>query len=464
MLKLAHLTAFWPRTYTCELFKLGPDTLKDIAAVPEKRQCVLLLDALDEDPEALGRINARLQEVLEATVNFRRVIITCRTQFFPGKAAGSSGGPEQVVVGGFSCPMIFVSLFNEQQVTEYLKKRYPRRWYHFLPLIANKPQVRASVLLKKMGSLKMRPLLLAHIEDLVAVPDRKWNEYAVFDALVTAWLNREYRKLRRTYGDETPSVAELRLACISLAEQMQLGGDRRVAAAELEKLVARNLPWSALHSFDIGGRTLLNRDAAGFYRFSHYSLQEFLVASGLSVGAIVSSPPMTQLIAMLVVQSELTTPRSNPLDLRGLIAPSAWLVRACLNGAELGEANLTSANLTSANLTSTKFVNAVLTGAILTGANLSSANLRGAQLEKADLRGAKLIGANLAACILAEANLSGADLQGADLQNADLRDADLRGADLRYADLTGANLIGTNVTDAKFEGSKGAQQGLLESG
>ncbi|MCP4701938.1 MAG: hypothetical protein GY862_34525 [Gammaproteobacteria bacterium] len=105
MLKLSWLTAFWPKNYHCELLKLGEDTLEIINEIPpEKRgKTVLLLDALDEDKTAWGqdRIKQRLLELLKATVYFHRVLISCRTQFFPEEELDPFGRPGQVVLEGF---------------------------------------------------------------------------------------------------------------------------------------------------------------------------------------------------------------------------------------------------------------------------------------------------------------------------------------------------------------------------
>src|SRR6185369_11187032 len=126
---------------------------------------VLLLDALDEDRTAWGKIEQRLLEILTHTTNFRRVIISCRTQFFPEISADPFANPGRVKLGGFVCPMIFLSLFDNAQVEEYLDKRYPDRWVHWFQRNSKREQARQ--LVEKMKDLRCRPMLLAHIEDLV---------------------------------------------------------------------------------------------------------------------------------------------------------------------------------------------------------------------------------------------------------------------------------------------------------
>jgi hypothetical protein len=119
MLKLAHLTSFWPRRYDCELLKLGRTTLQDISGIQSKRNTVLLLDALDEDPNAWGNIRERLTEILQASKPFRRVVITCRTQFFEARH-DPFNKRGQVEVSGYICPVVYASLFSDQQIESYL--------------------------------------------------------------------------------------------------------------------------------------------------------------------------------------------------------------------------------------------------------------------------------------------------------------------------------------------------------
>ena len=49
----------------------------------ERHDIVLMLDALDEDQQAVEDHASRINELVRLTVDFRSVLITCRTQFFP---------------------------------------------------------------------------------------------------------------------------------------------------------------------------------------------------------------------------------------------------------------------------------------------------------------------------------------------------------------------------------------------
>lgn len=188
MLKFRQLTQFgWPDNYQCELFKLGTDTLKKIKAIKAQRSTVLLLDALDEDPNAWdNNLHARLLELLDASQYFHRVVISCRTQFFPdAKIDFRQGNNRFIKIGGRHCPVIFLSLFDDFQVMEYLDKLdFP-----------TEKRKKAETILEQMCSLRFRPMLLSHIEDLLESQRQQWNVYTIYEELLSRWLNRERRKL-----------------------------------------------------------------------------------------------------------------------------------------------------------------------------------------------------------------------------------------------------------------------------
>merc|ERR1712098_323230 len=126
MLKLSHLMAFWPKGYECELLKLGPSTLDEINRIENKTQTVLLLDSLDEDSQCkTGGTAERLTKILEVSITFYRVIITCRTQFFPQTAESAFNTMGKISFNNYDCPLIYLSLFTNEQVDAYLEKRYP---------------------------------------------------------------------------------------------------------------------------------------------------------------------------------------------------------------------------------------------------------------------------------------------------------------------------------------------------
>src|ERR1051325_9210624 len=73
----------WRKPYKLVLIPLGiPDADERILKVADKHETVLFLDALDEDTLAIVDHVERLRILLNATRDFQRVLISCRTQFF----------------------------------------------------------------------------------------------------------------------------------------------------------------------------------------------------------------------------------------------------------------------------------------------------------------------------------------------------------------------------------------------
>jgi hypothetical protein len=139
MLKLSHLMSFWPKNYECKLLKLGATTLSDIGKIENKTQTILLLDSLDEDNQCKeGGTNNRLTKILEATSCFYRVIITCRTQFFPETAESAFNTMGKISFNNYDCPLVYLSLFTNEQVDAYLEKRYPKGLKFILNRFENK--------------------------------------------------------------------------------------------------------------------------------------------------------------------------------------------------------------------------------------------------------------------------------------------------------------------------------------
>ncbi|WP_230970971.1 NACHT domain-containing protein [Nitrogeniibacter aestuarii] len=269
MIKLLHLSPFWPKGYSCHLEKLGEDTINRISAIENRRKTLLLLDSLDEDITAYGRTHERLLEILEATKTFSKVIITCRTQFFPEHESDPLEALGRIKIGPFVCPSKYLSVFDDYQVDRYLENRFPKSF------IYDKNKARrskAKQIVSRMGSLRCRPMLLSFIGELVEADEKLkvWSEYSLYYSLVKNWLIREEAKT----GIKSETLF---LVCARLAFEMQAKKKVKISPPELDELTESFGEIEKLTRLDITGRSLLNRNSDGDYRFSHYSIQEFLV-------------------------------------------------------------------------------------------------------------------------------------------------------------------------------------------
>src|SRR5438132_2009605 len=105
---------------------------------------------------------------MHADYDLRRIVISCRTQFFSSdeeipKQVGTitvgvraAGEPAE-----YTFHKLYLSPFTDDQANQYLRRRYPLIEFKWLS------RRRARRLAEKIPHLRARPMLLAHIDDLV---------------------------------------------------------------------------------------------------------------------------------------------------------------------------------------------------------------------------------------------------------------------------------------------------------
>ncbi|HIF9103148.1 TPA: pentapeptide repeat-containing protein [Photobacterium damselae] len=488
MVKLSHLMAFWPKNYECKLLKLGSTTLSDINKIENKSQTVLLLDSLDEDTQCKqGGTIDRLTKILEATSCFYRVVITCRTQFFPETAESAFNTMGKISFNNYDCPLVYLSLFTDEQVDAYLGKRYPRSLKYLFNQFYNPKLEDAKQSIRSIGSLQFRPFLLSHVETLLESHRQGATEYELYKGLVDTWLNREVIKLRK-HHNKNINREDLLKACIWLAEIMQRQGTHTVALKHIQQLchcesyiillndsVDRVI--EGIDHIDIGTNSLLNRNSYGEFRFSHLSIREFLIVYGVELGILVDrvdpfhkTDNMLKFIKtvnkykvglfsnekkgyLLTGFKLLQSRQLSGFDLMYASLEQSDLRKASLNNINLKGANLQGANLDEANLEKANLEGANLQGASMQGVNLQGANLQGASLHGACLNGAILDNANLNYAMLTGAKLTMLNFSQKKERNTSLKNATLRMADLSEANLEGADLTEVCLTSAKLQSS-----------
>jgi hypothetical protein len=249
------------------------DADERIKRVSNKQGTVLFLDAFDEDVRARFDHRSRIRELMRACADFRRVVITCRTQFFPRdtELPMETGivrvGPRSAgETGTFEFWKLYLSPFSDEDVRRYIFLRYP----FWTPRLRKK----ALDLALKIPWLSVRPMLLAHIPDIVASGGVFKYSFQLYEAMVQAWARREA-------GWVDPDVLLLfteQLAA-DLYWQSDVGGTESLPYERLLELaIARHVP---LENWQISGRSLLNRDADGNYKFAHRSIMEYLYVKHL---------------------------------------------------------------------------------------------------------------------------------------------------------------------------------------
>ena len=484
MLKLAHIKKFFPAKHSYVAIKLGPDTIERIKSIEDPHNTLLLLDSLDEDQEAYFRTDQRILEILETTKTFFRVIITCRTQFFPKTSDPIFQRQDRVKIGGFTCPVKYLSLFNDKQIDEYFEKKY----FNDINKIEE-----AKTLVDKMDDLQCRPLILSYIDDFI---DHKeiLNKFKIYNYIINAWIDRECRKEGVTY-----TADELLNTCKKIACYMTENNSRTIAEKTLATRVYIGKKYSPKKMLDnlglvvVGGRTLLNRNSDGEFLFAHKSFQEFLVVLTLIDNWGWSFPSSSEVMHSFMLEADLTNK-----NLRGAKLESACLIsidlsnsdlfgsdlsqsmlnkshlfrtnlqESCMisanmcmatlektdfSGAQIQNANLqntcvTRVNFDRANLNSSLFCDSLIDDSSFDCTSLDRVNFQGCTLRKLNLQGQKMIN-----CNLSETKIEGTNMDAIDLTNANLEAAFFYKVSLKGANLSGAKLDKATFEDVELEGA-----------
>jgi len=258
------------KRFRIALLPLGlPGVEERIAVLPSKPDTVLFLDAFDEDTKAISDHRQRLGALLKETQGFRHVLISCRTQFFlkeeeiPRETGLIRIG---VTAAGESHEYLFykiyLSPFSDKQVDLYLQRRFG--------LLHYKRRRAAKLIAQKMGDLTVRPMLLAHVPDLLGLQKPIQYSFEIYEEMLRAWINRE--KPFVADGSALREFSE-RLAVEIYVERKNRGSER-ITQEQLKPLAAKFS--IQLSEWQLRGRSLLNRDAGGNLKFAHRSIMEYM--------------------------------------------------------------------------------------------------------------------------------------------------------------------------------------------
>lgn len=404
--------------YKIEIMRIDSQLATNVHNLADISNTILLLDAFDEDLQSTNNPSKRLSKILQLTSKFKRVIITCRTQLFPDKGITRIGEAEKISIGGYECPLIYLSLFDERQVLSYLDRLYPEK--------NNKSGLvrkgKAITILNQANTLSFRPFLLAHIDDLLENQIDIWNEYTILDELVKIWLRREVRKI------SSPNVNTelLWVSCIVIALRMQMKGKRTILKKEFESSLQEMPVLSYLEHMNYGTKSLLNRNSAGEYRFSHYSIQEFLIANYIIQNSRedLSESVKHYFSTMPISRSEviLTT---KILELISLGLHPEWNSKypyqfdnLDLSGLKFPQISYENCGFSNCNLRETNWTNYDLQGVDFTDVDLSYSTLDNAHLEKTIFSRTKLENTSMQNVHADHAIFSNLNLRYTNLKNA----------------------------------------------
>lgn len=269
------------RKYDIKLFPIGhPQSFKDIEEIIKSgkdRKTILLLDAFDEDNKALKDWKDRFESIIDAVQNFRQIVITSRTQFFPSEMEEpymTKIRRSGIQKGFYSINKMYVSPFSKNDITLYLNKKYGK-----FNLFNSDKKNRAKKIISQSPNLMLRPMLLAYIEDLLESSTKYKYTYQIYEELIVKWISREADRVESTREDQFRENLNKFSSIIAREIYKNFNSGREGLILSEKEIDEIALQYDIdLHSLEMKSKSLLNRNVIGQYKFSHKSILEFLLA------------------------------------------------------------------------------------------------------------------------------------------------------------------------------------------
>ena len=253
----------------------------------EEGRLLLIFDAFDELATLSERwaTVASLRRLNEAVRGRSKVILTCRTHYFPTQAAEREGIAGSMPRGGElfaelegrrNYSIVYLEPFSPVQIREFVHRHYPDTTDAVMEQIGRLPQVE---------DLATRPVLLEMI--LKTLPrllkeTGRLNLATLYETFTRLWLDDVAK------GDALTPQDKLRFSQ-ALAIKLNQDDLPRIHFSALEEYVGdffQKLLRSPADRFrfdqEIRVCDFLNRDAEGYYQFAHKSFMEFFVAQGVA--------------------------------------------------------------------------------------------------------------------------------------------------------------------------------------
>lgn len=277
------------RKFKMKLFPFGDkDIVKWIKEIKseEAHDTILLLDAFDEykallppkDGDGLTddeRFQKLLDEIIESVKDFREVVITSRTQYFPGQ----EDKPYELKIprygreGFHTLAKLYLSPFDEKEIKRYLNKKYGvLKWWN------RKKKRTAATVVKSSPKLMVRPMLLSYIDYLVDSQRKFTHTFQIYDTLIQKWIEREAGKRKHKSEDREKFKRDLYAYSRLLALEIYNERKPNYLLSKEEAITICRKYNIDLYDYEITGQSLLTRDASQNWKFAHKSILEFFWA------------------------------------------------------------------------------------------------------------------------------------------------------------------------------------------
>ena len=242
-----------------------------ISSIVEPRNTILLLDALDENPQAVLNYDLFISNLENLIQDFYIVVITCRTQFFSDEenelkeSKLRCNGKQK---GFYSYTRHYISPFTDEEVEKYLRRRYR---------FNIRKRKKAHKIINQCTSFAHRPLLLSYIDSLIENERTYDKTIDIYEHLIEKWLERDISHQDNTEGIIHKFKVLLQVAAVKMYNNFN---DCGIGYCLTRENVSQLLSEYNLNDYEslFKGRSLLNRDSLGQWKFAHKSFLEYFLA------------------------------------------------------------------------------------------------------------------------------------------------------------------------------------------
>lgn len=245
----------------------------------------IIIDSLDECSTASIDFENFMEGLFNRVSKYRRVIITCRTQFFdlsiflnPKFKLLKTGLRPLGSSFASNIEILYLTPFSQFEIFKYIINRFG--------IINLRLITKILKVVYYLPSLSTRPMVLAYLPQLIQ--DKKWqflnSIFGLYLEITDQWLHRE------SYWVEYPKMHLFSLNC---ADDIWKNRDERkgefISLEHANTIAIKNS--IQLEKWQIESRSLMNKDELGNFKFSHRTILEFLsVKSYLTTGNVLLFP------------------------------------------------------------------------------------------------------------------------------------------------------------------------------
>lgn len=258
------------------IFPLGyRDIFGKLENVENKGKKILLLDAFDEDVHAKINYKDRIDELIKLVEEFRFVVITCRTQFFPSEQEEpiKTNFPKFFADKGFEeFKRIYIAPFTIKDYKAYLRKN---NGY----MLKNKHVKRSIKIVDRIPDISIRPLLWNYNDLLIDISENIEFSFQIYELIINKWIERE-SNIYRDVNKRNEFRTNLKNFSILIAKEIFYNRDKLENYSIHVSLLSKFLKNFSINltELELRNNSLLNRDCNGNYKFSHKSFWDYLIA------------------------------------------------------------------------------------------------------------------------------------------------------------------------------------------